>query len=71
MRNKRIRIALLEHGLTQYDLSKIMGISEMTMYRRLRDELSEEEQDRIVNMIEHSQGEHARTEQTGGVHNEK
>lgn len=70
MKNKRIRIALLEHGLTQYDLSKLLDVSEMTVYRRLRDELPQEEQDRIVDLIEQSQGEHAPAEQTGGEHDE-
>ncbi len=43
---------LMEYGLTQYDLAKLLGISEMTVYRRLRDELPEEEQDRIITKIE-------------------
>ena len=57
MKNKRIRIKLVERELTQYDLAKLLGVSETTVYRRLRDELPEEEQDRIINMIEKSGGE--------------
>lgn len=57
MKNKRIRLKLVEHELTQYDLSKLMGISETTLYRRLRDELPEEEQNRIINLIEESVGD--------------
>jgi len=56
MKNKRIRIKMIEHDLTQYDLSKILGVSEMTVYRRLRDELPEDEQDRIIALIEQSGG---------------
>lgn len=56
MKNKRIRIKMVEHDLTQYDLSKILGVSEMTVYRRLRDELPEDEQDRIIALIEQSGG---------------
>lgn len=49
--NKRIRIAMLEYEVTQYGLSKLLGVSEMTVYRRLRDELPEDEQDRIIELI--------------------
>lgn len=54
-KNKRIRIKMIEHDLTQYDLSKILGVSEMTVYRRLRDELPEDEQDRIIALIEQAE----------------
>lgn len=57
MKNKRIRVKLLENDLTQYDLSKLLGVSEMTVYRRLRDELPEAEQNRICDLIEKSGGE--------------
>ena len=50
--NIKIRLAMLEHEVTQYKLSKLLGVSEMTVYRRLRDELPEDEQDRIVALIE-------------------
>lgn len=50
--NKRIRLKLAEHEMTQYDLSKLMGVSETTIYRRLRDELPDEEQNRIINLID-------------------
>lgn len=50
--NKRIRLKLAEYEMTQYDLSKLMGVSETTIYRRLRDELPDEEQNRIINLIE-------------------
>lgn len=49
---------LAEYELTQYGLSKLLGVSEMTVYRKLRDELPEEEQDRICKLIEKSGGEH-------------
>ena len=48
---------MMEHDLTQYDLSVILGVSEMTIYRRLRTELPEEEQDRIVEAIEQAKGD--------------
>ena len=52
MRNKKVRIKLLEHDLKQWELAKIMGVSEATVYRLLRDELPEEKQDQIVKLIE-------------------
>lgn len=52
MNNKKVRFKMMEHDVTQYGLSKLLGVSEMTVYRRLRDELPEEEQDRIVALIE-------------------
>ena len=58
-----IRIKLLEHNKRLWWLAQILGISESTLTRRLRDELPEEEQVRIVNLIE----EHARK---GGQGNE-
>ena len=50
--NKKIRMKLAEHEMTQYDLSKLLGVSEMTVYRRLRDELPAKEQNRICKLIE-------------------
>lgn len=52
MKNKRIRLKLLEFDMTQYDLSKLLGISETTLYRRLREELSDEETREIIKIIE-------------------
>ena len=52
MNNKKVRLKMMEHEVTQYGLSKLLGVSEMTVYRRLRDELPEDEQDRIVALIE-------------------
>lgn len=50
--NARVRKALFLHGMTQYELGKLTGESETTIYRRLRDELPEEEQDALVRKIE-------------------
>ena len=59
MTNKKIRMKLLEHDLKQWELAKIMGKSEATVYRLLREELPEEEQDRICDLIESTGGEHS------------
>ena len=53
-KNKQVRMKLAEYELTQYDLSKLLGVSEMTVYRKLRDELPKEEQDRLCDLIERS-----------------
>ena len=52
MTNIKIRMKLLEKGLKQWELGKVLGKSESTIYRLLREELPEEEQDRIVKAIE-------------------
>ena len=43
---------MMTHGLTQWDVAKILGVSESTFYRMMRDELPEDEQKRIVKLIE-------------------
>ena len=43
---------MFENDLRMFELAKLLGISETTLYRRLRTELPEEEQDRIVKAIE-------------------
>lgn len=53
--NKRVRLKMAEYDITQYGLSKILGVSEMTVYRKLRDELPEEEQARIIRLIEETE----------------
>ena len=51
MNNKRIRMRMLEVGLKQWELAKLMGVSEPTLSKRFRKELPEEEQDRIISLI--------------------
>ena len=52
VKNKKIRMKLLEHDMKYYQLDKILGISEPTRCRMLRNELPEAEQDRICQLIE-------------------
>lgn len=52
MKNKQIRLKMWEYGLTQFDLAKILGVSESTIYRRLREEFSSEEREKILMIIE-------------------
>lgn len=51
MNNMIVRTALLTHNVRTWQLAKIMGISEPTVYRRLRQELPEEDQKKIAAMI--------------------
>lgn len=51
MNNSKIRYALKETGIKYWELARLMGISDATLCRRLRDELPAEEQDQIVELI--------------------
>ena len=63
LNNMKIRIKLLEHNKRLWWLAKILGTSESTITRRLRNELPEEEQARIIQLIEEKAGEsHDRTD---------
>jgi hypothetical protein len=50
--NKAIRTALKKNGLFTYDLGDILGVSEATVIRMMRRELPQDEQDRIISLIE-------------------
>lgn len=52
MANKEIRIALLTHGIKQYILADVLGITETTLSRKLRKELPPEEKERFLAAIE-------------------
>ena len=52
MNNLKIRIKLIEKGIKYHELDKILGISEPTRCRMLRNELPDDEQDRICQLIE-------------------
>lgn len=49
--NLRVRVALLENGITQNELSDYLGIHFTSMSGILRHELSETEQDRLIKKI--------------------
>lgn len=52
MNNLKIRMKIIETGIKYYELDRILGISEPTRCRMLRNELSEEEQNRICELID-------------------
>ena len=51
-KNMLIRTALFTHCIKQCQLADALGIHEQTLSRRLRHELPESEQKRIVKVIE-------------------
>lgn len=52
MTNSRIRNKLDANHMRYYELDRILGISEATRCRMLRNELPEAEQDRICHLID-------------------
>lgn len=52
MTNIKVRIAMNDNHVPQWKLARLLGVSEITVWRRLREELPEEEQDRIIDLIE-------------------
>lgn len=56
IRNLKVRTALKKKSLYLYDLATLMGVSEPTITRMMRTELPEEEQKRIVCLIEEKGG---------------
>ena len=51
MSNEIIRKSLKDSGLKQWELAKMMGISEFTLSRKLRSEFSQEEKNRVLGLI--------------------
>ena len=51
MKNAIVRQALKKYGMCQWELALILGVSEQTMYRKLRVELPEEEQHNLADLI--------------------
>ena len=54
--NKRIRIAMINNDLKQYQLAQLMGTHEGSVSRMLKHELPDDEQERIVRLIEKEAG---------------
>ena len=56
MANQEIRMELKERHIQQWKLGELLGVSENTIYRKLRNELSVEEKQHILDVIR--TGEH-------------
>jgi len=52
MANKDIKRAIGGRGLTKWQVADALGISEATFYRKMRNELPEEEKQKILAVIE-------------------
>ncbi len=51
--NTKIRNSLKEHNLKHWKLAQLLGVSESTLVRKLRNELSNEEKAHILEVISH------------------
>ncbi len=49
--NKEVREEIKNSGYTYYEVAELLGISENTFFRRLRKELSEEDKQKIIEVI--------------------
>lgn len=54
MNNLKIRVAMISNNVKQWEVAELLKVSEPSLSRMLRHELPEEEQDRIINLIEES-----------------
>ena len=54
MNNIAIREAMKSKRIYNYELAEMLGISEFTLSRKLRKELPEDEQQRILNLIKNA-----------------
>lgn len=52
MRNIQIREAAIRAGLRMWQIARAMGIAPETLSRKLRDELKDDERDRILAVID-------------------
>lgn len=52
MTNKTIKMMLFENGIKQWELAAELGISEPTLTKRLRNELTGEELQKILEAID-------------------
>lgn len=46
---------MLQSGMKQWEVARLLGVSESVLSRKLRDELPEEEQNRIISVIENAE----------------
>lgn len=56
MKNQKVRLKMLEAGLKQWEVARLLGVGESVLSRRLRDELPEEDQEQICKLIESKGG---------------
>ncbi len=52
MANIKIKEALKKKNMKQWQLAKLMGINEFSLSRKLREELDDEDTEKILSLIE-------------------
>lgn len=57
MNNLEIKQAIKNSGLKQYEIAKLLNISEFTFVRHLRYELPQEEKEKILKVIKENKKE--------------
>ena len=55
--NERIKLELFKRKIPQWKLAKALGISENTLCRRLRYELTKDQTDEIIKIIDSMRGD--------------
>ena len=55
--NKDIRKEIIINDLTMYKLAELLNVSEATLYRKFRKELSKTEKEKILKIIKNSVNE--------------
>lgn len=56
MKNARVRVAAMEAGVKLWQVAERLGINDRNLSRKLRRELPEEEQDKILEIIQELAG---------------
>lgn len=56
MKNQEIRMELKARNIPQWRLGELLGVSENTIYRKLRNELSTDEKQHILDVIRTGEG---------------
>lgn len=51
MKNYEIKVELMKRGMKQYELAELLGIADSALSRKLRNELPDEEKQRILEII--------------------
>lgn len=51
-KNTDVRLLLVQHGVHQWQVAKAIGITEASLSRLMRDELSAERKGKIINAIQ-------------------
>ena len=51
MENMNVRIEMVKHGLKQWQVANLLGVSESAFSKKIRKELPKEEQEKIIAVI--------------------